>query len=119
MTVGVPRFAPVIAGPADMRVFGFPAAAERRPGGNGHRRGRRGHTRGTALGAAPDTMADVSIAQVPGIPRTGYFRLLECLAAGEATWEEVMQHRTATATTSSTARHGPKTATEVLPAQRA
>src|SRR5947207_14877510 len=55
----------------------------------------------------------------PASPRTGYFRLLECLAAGEATWEEVMQHRTATATTSSTARHGPKTATEVLPAQRA
>ena len=73
MTVGVPRFAPVIAGPADMRVFGFPAAAERRPGGNGHRRGRRGHTRGTALGAAPDTMADVSIAQVPGIPPNRVF----------------------------------------------
>jgi hypothetical protein len=42
-----------------------------------------------ALGAAPDTMADVFIAQVPGIPRAGYFRLLECLAADEVTMEEV------------------------------
>lgn len=43
-----------------------------------------------ALGTAPDHTADVFIAQVPGIPRAAYFRLVERLTAGEATREELL-----------------------------
>jgi quercetin dioxygenase-like cupin family protein len=43
-----------------------------------------------ALGTAPGATADVLIAQVPGIPRAAYFRLVERLAAGEATTDDLM-----------------------------
>lgn len=142
MTLGVPRFDPLIAGSADMQVFEFPAVTTQLMADSDTTGGTLSAMRTTigpgteavpphlhktaaeffyvldgelqvlvgdrvvtlpaedaaavppdtphALGTAPDHAADVFIAQVPGIPRAAYFRLLERLTAGNATTEELM-----------------------------
>ncbi|MEU1981524.1 cupin domain-containing protein [Nocardia sp. NPDC019395] len=42
-----------------------------------------------AFGATPDAGARILIALMPGVQRFGYFRLLERIARGEATLEEL------------------------------
>jgi mannose-6-phosphate isomerase-like protein (cupin superfamily) len=43
-----------------------------------------------AFAASPGSQAELLIVQAPGIERFGYFRLLERLARGEATLEDLM-----------------------------
>jgi mannose-6-phosphate isomerase-like protein (cupin superfamily) len=43
-----------------------------------------------AFGTTPDHSADFLIIQAPGLPRFGYFRLLERISKGEATLEDLM-----------------------------
>ncbi|MBF6348038.1 cupin domain-containing protein [Nocardia flavorosea] len=42
-----------------------------------------------AFGATPDSGARILIALMPGVQRFGYFRLLERIARGEATFDEL------------------------------
>ena len=59
-----------------------------------------------AFAAAPASDADLLIILAPGVERFEYFRLLQRIAAGEASLESILEVQDRMTTTSTTARSG-------------